>query len=68
MSLTDSFMRSIMNKEHEKVFEKTDRDGLSVRVSRKGKVVFQLRYMFESKQKRVDIGTYPSLGLKDARD
>lgn len=68
MSLTDSFLRSIMNKEHEKVFEKTDRDGLSVRVSRKGKVVFQLRYMFESKQKRVDIGTYPSLGLKDARE
>lgn len=68
MALTDSYLRSIMGKEHEKVFEKTDRDGLSVRVSRKGKVVFQLRYMFGGKQRRVDVGTYPSLGLKDARD
>lgn len=68
MALTDSYLRSIINKEHEKVFEKTDRDGLSVRVSPKGKVVFQLRYMFGGKQKRVDIGTYPSLGLKDARE
>lgn len=68
MPLTDSYLRSIMGKESEKVFEKTDREGLSVRVSRKGKVVFQLRYMFAGKQRRVDLGTYPSLGLKDARD
>ncbi len=68
MALSDSYLRSIMGKEHEKVFEKTDRDGLSIRVSRKGKVVFQLRYMFGGKQRRVDVGIYPSLGLKDARD
>lgn len=68
MALTDSYLRSIHGREHEKVFEKTDRDGLSVRVSKKGKVVFQMRYMFSGKQRRVDIGTYPSLGLKEARD
>lgn len=68
MALTDSYLRSVMGREHEKVFEKTDRDGLSVRVSRKGKIVFQLRYMFGGKQRRVDVGTYPSLGLKGARD
>lgn len=68
MALTDSYLRSVMGREHEKIFEKTDRDGLSVRVSRKGKIVFQLRYMFEGKQRRVDIGTYPAFSLKDARD
>lgn len=68
MALSDSYLRSVMGKEHEKVFEKTDRDGLSVRVSRKGKIVFQLRYMFGGKQRRVDIGIYPALGLKEARE
>jgi integrase len=68
MALTDSYLRSIHGREHERVFEKTDRDGLSVRVSRKGKVVFQMRYMFAGKQRRVDIGSYPSLGLREARD
>ncbi|WP_337036389.1 tyrosine-type recombinase/integrase [Pantoea agglomerans] len=68
MALTDSYLRSIYGREHEKVFEKTDRDGLSVRVSKKGKVVFQMRYMFAGKQRRVDIGSYPSLGLREARD
>lgn len=68
MALTDSYLRSIHGREHEKVFEKTDRDGLSVRVSKKGKIVFQMRYMFTGKQRRVDIGTYPSFSLKDARD
>lgn len=68
MALTDSYLRSIHGRENERVFEKTDRDGLSVRVSRKGKVVFQMRYMFAGKQRRVDIGSYPSLGLREARD
>ncbi|KEY43404.1 hypothetical protein FB99_18560 [Pantoea agglomerans] len=27
-----------------------------------------MRYMFSGKQRRVDIGSYPSLGLKEARD
>ena len=68
MALTDSYLRSVLGREHEKVFEKADRDGLSVRVSKKGKVVFQMRYMFAGKQRRVDIGSYPSLGLREARD
>ncbi len=68
MALTDSYLRSVLGREHEGVFEKTDRDGLSVRVSKKGKVVFQMRYMFAGKQRRVDIGSYPSLGLREARD
>lgn len=68
MALTDSYLRSVLGKEHEKVFEKTDRDGLSIRVSKKGKIVFQMRYMFAGKQRRADVGSYPALGLKEARD
>lgn len=68
MALSDSFLRSVHNKLSDKVSEKTDRDGLSVRISKAGKVVFQLRYRSDGKQKRVDLGTYPGMTLKDARD
>ncbi|WP_158784975.1 site-specific integrase [Pantoea sp. BAV 3049] len=68
MALSDSYLRSVLGKDADKVFEKTDRDGLSVRVSRKGKVTFQLRYMFGGKQRRTDVGGYPGISLKDARD
>lgn len=68
MALSDSFLRSAHNKQSDKVSEKTDRDGLSVRISKTGKVVFQLRYRSGGKQKRLDIGTYPGMTLKEARD
>ena len=68
MPISDSYLRSVHGKSIDKVFEKTDRDGLSARVSKKGKVVFQLRYYLGGKQKRLDIGTYPGMTLKDARD
>ncbi len=47
---------------------KSDRDGLSVRVTPLGKVVFQFRYRWDNKGERIDIGTYPATGLKEARD
>lgn len=68
MALSDSYLRSVLGKDSQKVFEKTDRDGLSVRVSRKGKVIFQMRYMYGGKQKRTDLGSYPGMSLKAARD
>lgn len=68
MALTDSFLRSVAGRESDAVREKSDRDGLSVRISKKGKVVFQMRYMRAGKQRRLDIGTYPGMMLKDARD
>lgn len=37
MALTKSYLRSIHGREHVRVFEKTDRDGLSVGVSKKGR-------------------------------
>ncbi|MBI1450413.1 integrase family protein [Acinetobacter sp. FL51] len=67
MSLSDSWLKSSNGKVREKVEVVTDRDGLSVRISPKGKIVFQYRYRFDGKAKRLDLGTYPLLGLKDAR-
>lgn len=67
MSLSDSWLKSNNGKPREKVEVVTDRDGLSVRISPKGKVVFQYRYRFGGQAKRLDLGTYPLLGLKDAR-
>lgn len=44
MALSDAWLRSVVGKERDKVLVKSDRDGLSVRVSPKGRVVFQYRY------------------------
>lgn len=49
------------------MFERADRDALSVRVSAKGKIVFQYRYRYDGKPCRLDLGVYPNLSLKDAR-
>ncbi|MCW2255009.1 integrase [Providencia alcalifaciens] len=68
MSLTDSWLRSINGKPQEKIITKSDRDGLSVRVTPKGKVIFQYHFRWNSKAERIDIGTYPATSLKDARD
>lgn len=46
----------------------TDRDALSVGISVKRRILFQLRYGFSQIEKRIDIGTYPLLSLKDARN
>lgn len=68
MALSDSFLRSVQGRQSDTVSVKSDRDGLSVRISKTGKVVFQLRYRMAGKQKRVDLGTYPGMTLKEARD
>ncbi|MBC8955019.1 site-specific integrase [Xenorhabdus sp. PB62.4] len=68
MAITDSWLRSINGKPQEKMITKSDRDGLSVRVTPKGKVIFQFRYRWNGKGDRIDIGTYPATSLKDARD
>lgn len=47
--------------------ERSDRDGLGVRVTPRGKIVFQLRYRYDGTAKRLDLGTYPLQTLKDAR-
>ncbi len=68
MAITDAWLKSVYRKNKSEVFEKTDRDGMSVRVSKKGKVVFQLRFRYKKKQHRVGLGSYPLISLKKARE
>ncbi|GAB00237.1 integrase [Acinetobacter venetianus] len=67
MALTEMWLKANNGKAREKVEEIADRDSMSVRISPKGKIVFQLRYRFAGKADRLDLGTYPHLLLKDAR-
>ena len=68
MALSVSWLDVRLNKEAKETIVKADRDGLSARVSPKGKIVFQFRYRFDGKQQRVDIGTYPLMKLAEARN
>lgn len=67
MALSDTKLRSMLNKKHDKLLTITDRDSLSVRVTPHGKVIFQYRYRFQGKAKRYDLGSYPSISLSEAR-
>ncbi|WP_334469459.1 tyrosine-type recombinase/integrase [Arsenophonus sp. PmNCSU2021_1] len=68
MAVSDSWLRAVNGKPQTKIVTKSDREGLSVRVTPKGKVIFQYRYRWQGKGDRIDIGTYPAISLKDARD
>lgn len=68
MALTDGWLKANHRKSRDKIDTKADRDGLSARVSAKGKITFQLRYRYAGKPARLDLGTYPLMTLKAARD
>ena len=68
MPLTDTWLRSTNGKHRTTLLEKSDHSGLSVRVSKKGKITFQLRYRFLGKAHRLDLGGYPNISLKQARE
>lgn len=68
MAISDSYLKACLNKERDKVEEKSDRDGLWVRVSKKGAVTFFYRYRFLGKPDKMTLGGYPALSLKAARD
>lgn len=67
MAISDSWLKAASGKTSDAPYEKTDRDGLSVRVSAKGKITFQLRYRYAGRMQRCSIGSYPLIGLKQAR-
>jgi len=67
MALSEAWLKANNGKERKAVEVVADRDSMSVRISPKGKIVFQLRYRFNNKQERIDLGTYPHMSLKDAR-
>lgn len=68
MSLTSTKLNGWLNQSHDKPFESSDRDSLSVRVSGKGKIAWQYRFRFNGKADRLTIGHYPNLSLSSARE
>lgn len=68
MALNDTKLRNILGKPYTGPAEITDANGLSVRISPKGVVNFQYRFLWAGKYQRVGIGRYPSVSLKDARN
>ncbi len=67
MATTDALLKALSGTTREKTEEIPDRDGLSLRLSPKGKITFQMRYRYNRKQKRIDLGGYPLMTLKTAR-
>lgn len=67
MAITESWLKANHRKIRAKATTKTDRDGLVVRVTPKGKITYSLRYYYNNKQTRMDLGSYPLLSIKEAR-
>lgn len=68
MALSDSKLKSLLNKKQSKRFDIADRDSLSVRVSEFGTITFQYRYRYHDKPSRIALGRYPDISLKQARE
>ena len=66
--LTDAKLRKLHNVESDKLIEIADAQGLSVRVTPKGMIAFQYRYRFNGKARRMTLGEYGVISLKDARN
>ena len=66
--LSDAWLKSQLGKPREKPHEVGDRDGMSVRVSRRGKISFQMRFRIKGKPARCDLGRYPRRTLAEARE
>lgn len=67
MALSDTWLKANNGKERAALEERGDREGLGVRVTPKGKITFQLRYRYDGRPKRLDLGSYPLMSLKEAR-
>jgi hypothetical protein len=65
MALTDAAIRNA--KPGEKPVKLFDERGLYLEISPNGGKWWRLKYRCEGKEKRLSLGTYPDVGLKDAR-
>lgn len=65
MALTDPTIRNA--KPREKPYRLFDGGGLYVEISPAGGKLWRLKYRHLGKEKRLSLGTYPEVGLKDAR-
>ncbi|MFQ5443176.1 MAG: tyrosine-type recombinase/integrase [Nitrospinales bacterium] len=66
MPLTATLIRN--TKSQEKTFKLYDERGLYLEVSPSGGKWWRLKYRFNGKEKRLSLGVYPDISLKDARD
>src|SRR5574337_1929891 len=65
MPLTDTAIRSA--KPAEKPVRMFDGNGLYLEISPSGGKLWRLKYRFDGKEKRLALGVYPDVGLKQAR-
>src|SRR5271170_540116 len=66
MPLSDTAVRNA--KPRNKAVRLFDERGLYVEISPTGGKWWRFKFRFNGKEKRLSLGTYPSVGLKDARD
>src|SRR5277367_6076677 len=66
MSLTDTAIRNA--KPGKKAVRLFDERGLYLEVSPAGGKWWRLKYRFAGKEKRLSLGVYPDVSLKEARD
>lgn len=66
--LTDTKLRKMNGKPIEKRMEIADANGLSIRVTPTGVIAFQYRYNFDGKPRRMTLGQYDRMSLKEARE
>lgn len=67
IALSDTWLKAHQGKARAALEERSDREGLNVRITPKGKITFQLRYRYSGTPKRLDLGSYPLMSLKEAR-
>jgi len=65
MPLTDAVIRGV--KSREKNWKLSDEKGLYLLITPKGSKRWGLKFRFAGKEKKLSLGCYPDLGLKDAR-
>lgn len=65
MALTDAKIRALKPKT--KPYKVSDFDSLFILVTPKGSKLWKFKYRFTGKEKRLAIGAYPAIGLKEAR-
>ncbi len=66
MPLTDAAVRNA--KPREKPFKLSDGRGLYLEVAPSGGKWWRLKYRVDGREKRISLGVYPDVGLKDARE
>ncbi len=65
MPLTDSAIKNL--KPGDKTHKVSDSGGMYLEITNKGGTYWRLKYRFASKEKRLVLGVYPQVSLKQAR-